>query len=74
MGVYRRRTLRRIGLTNTNEPIAASVAPSNAIFLDDYEGNITAAEKLGIHGILVGYDPTEAIGVLDAVIESTVGS
>lgn len=44
------------------------IAPANAAFLDDYAGNIDAAERLGIHGILVGYDPTEAIALLDRLI------
>ncbi len=44
------------------------VSPGKTIFLDDYAGNISAAEKLGIHGILVGYDPAAAIEVLDDVI------
>ncbi len=32
------------------------VAPSRAVFLDDFEGNVAAAERLGMHGILVDHD------------------
>lgn len=49
-----------------------NVSPLNSIFLDDYEGNIDAAERLGIHGILVGYEPTAALALLDAVIENAL--
>ena len=35
--------------------------PDTALFLDDFDGNITAAEKLGIRGVLVTGDYDEAI-------------
>jgi len=47
------------------------IAPSNAAFVDDYAGNIEAAERFGIHGIHVGYDPTDAIRLLDDLIAGT---
>jgi len=37
------------------------VQAEKSAFLDDYAGNIVAAEALGIRGILVGADPGEAI-------------
>ena len=38
------------------------------VFLDDFDGNITAAEALGMHGILVGPDPRPALAELDALL------
>ena len=51
------RTLERLG-----------VEASRAIFLDDYDGNVKAAEALGIRGVLVGADPTQAVGEVDELI------
>ena len=45
--------------------------PSRAVFLDDYEGNVVAARALGIHGILVGYDPQPALDELTALLEAS---
>lgn len=36
------------------------VAPSRAVFLDDYVGNVEAARQLGLHGIVVESDHTPA--------------
>src|SRR5262245_40439461 len=36
------------------------VAASRSIFLDDHPGNIAAAQRLGMQGVLVGDDPAEA--------------
>lgn len=36
------------------------IAPDRAVFLDDHEGNVEAAEALGITGIVVGADPLDA--------------
>jgi putative hydrolase of the HAD superfamily len=44
------------------------VAADRTVFLDDYPGNITAAEALGMHGILVGDDWERAIAELDEVL------
>lgn len=40
------------------------IAPEASVFLDDAPGNITAAQALGIHAILVEDDPTAALGEL----------
>ena len=40
------------------------VEPARAVFLDDFEGNVRAAVELGLHGIVVGSDPTEALEAL----------
>ena len=38
------------------------------MFLDDYPGNIIAAEALGMHGVLVEADYDDAIRQLDAIL------
>ncbi len=38
------------------------------MFLDDFAGNITAAEALGMRGILVGPDPRPALQELDLLL------
>jgi epoxide hydrolase-like predicted phosphatase len=40
-----------------------------AVFLDDFAGNVAAACALGMHGILVGDDPTPALDELLALVE-----
>jgi epoxide hydrolase-like predicted phosphatase len=42
--------------------------PGRAAFLDDYPGNVRAAETAGIIGILVEDDPTGAIERLDTLL------
>ena len=44
------------------------VAPDAAVFLDDFHGNIAAARRLGIHGVLVEDDPAGALAELDRLI------
>lgn len=44
------------------------IAPGRAAFLDDFEGNVAAAEALGLIGILVGTDPTPAIEQVDRLL------
>jgi epoxide hydrolase-like predicted phosphatase len=44
------------------------VDPTRAVFLDDFPGNIAAAEALGMAGILVTDDPTEALARLDELV------
>lgn len=44
------------------------VAPERAAFLDDYPGNVAAARRLGMHGIVVEPDPTVALAHLDALM------
>ena len=42
--------------------------PSETVFIDDFEGNIVAAEQLGMRGILVGDDRAAAVRELDALL------
>ena len=39
------------------------------MFLDDFEGNVIAARRLGMHGILVGRDPQSALDDLTVLLE-----
>lgn len=43
-------------------------SPAQALFLDDFAGNVAAAERLGMRGILVGEDWRTAIGTLRALL------
>lgn len=45
-----------------------AVAPERAAFLDDFAGNVAAAERIGLRGILVGPDPAPALSALDALL------
>ena len=45
------------------------VAPERCVFLDDFPGNVEAARKLGMAGVLVGDDFAEAIAELDRLVE-----
>lgn len=45
--------------------------PSRAVFLDDFEGNVIAARELGLHGIVVGYDPQPALDELTVLLEAS---
>jgi epoxide hydrolase-like predicted phosphatase len=38
-----------------------NVAPGRAVFLDDWAGNVEAARRLGLHGVVVGDDPAPAL-------------
>ncbi len=42
--------------------------PSRAVFLDDYEGNVQAARRVGIHGIRVTADFAKALDELRALL------
>ena len=44
------------------------VAPERAAFLDDFQGNVSAAESLGIRGLLVGDDDDAVIAGLDRLL------
>ena len=44
------------------------VAASRSIFLDDHPGNIAAARRLGMQGVLVGEDPAAALAELEALL------
>jgi epoxide hydrolase-like predicted phosphatase len=44
------------------------VPPARAVFLDDFEGNVAAAESLGLRGLLVGSDDEDVIAQLDRLL------
>ncbi len=44
------------------------ITPGRAVFLDDYPGNIVAAEAVGMIGVLVEADPAEAIARVDELL------
>jgi putative hydrolase of the HAD superfamily len=44
------------------------VAPEHTVFLDDFAGNIAAARKLGMHGVLVADDPSGALAELARLV------
>lgn len=46
------------------------IAPSNALFLDDYEGNVLAARGIGLQGIVVKTDPAQALAEFDRLVGS----
>lgn len=48
--------------------LLGGIAPSRALFLDDYEGNVEAARRLGVHGIVVGSDPAPALVEFDRLV------
>lgn len=43
-------------------------APERTLFLDDFAGNVQAAERLGIRGFLVEADPGPALAALDGLL------
>ncbi|GJM37202.1 MAG: phosphoglycolate phosphatase [Acidimicrobiales bacterium] len=45
------------------------VAPERAVFLDDMDANVAAARDIGMHGIVVGADPSAAMGELVALVD-----
>jgi len=47
---------------------ALDVTPAQSLFLDDFPGNVAAANALGMRGILVGTDRLAAIAELDALL------
>jgi epoxide hydrolase-like predicted phosphatase len=52
------RTLERLG----------GIAPQRALFLDDAQSNLDAAERLGIRGLLVAEDLEPTLAVLDRLL------
>jgi len=44
------------------------IAPEHAVFLDDFPGNIAAARRLGMHGVLVEDDPSDALAELERLV------
>jgi epoxide hydrolase-like predicted phosphatase len=45
------------------------IAPADAVFLDDFHGNVTAAERLGMRGILVDEDHLPAMRALRVLLD-----
>lgn len=46
------------------------VEPQAAVFLDDFHGNVAAARRVGMHGLLVEDDPSGALRELDRLLRS----
>jgi putative hydrolase of the HAD superfamily len=46
------------------------IAPERTVFLDDYEGNVIAARRVGLHGIVVEVDPEPALAELDLLLDA----
>lgn len=46
------------------------VDPSRSVFLDDTESNVEAARRVGMHGVLVADDPTEAVERVREILAS----
>jgi epoxide hydrolase-like predicted phosphatase len=44
------------------------IEPEQAIFLDDFPGNVAAARALGMHGVLVEDDPSDALAELERLL------
>ena len=44
------------------------IAPEHAVFLDDFPGNVAAARRLGMHGVLVEDDPSSALAELERLL------
>jgi len=44
------------------------IAPEHAVFLDDFHGNVAAARRLGMHGVLVEDDPASALAELERLV------
>ena len=44
------------------------IAPEHAVFLDDFPGNVAAARRLGMHGVLVEDDPSGALAELERLL------
>jgi len=45
-----------------------NTSPERTVFLDDYAEHVEIANSLGIHGILVEKDPTEALAKLETMV------
>ncbi|MBU6283399.1 HAD family phosphatase [bacterium] len=55
--------------------LLGGVAPASAVFLDDFEGNVAAAERLGMQGILVDHDDwPRAIDRLRSLVSRAAGA
>jgi epoxide hydrolase-like predicted phosphatase len=49
------------------------VAPERSIFLDDHPGNVAAADRLGMRGVLVGDDFVPALALLEQLLGGAAG-
>jgi putative hydrolase of the HAD superfamily len=54
--------------------LLGGVAPERAVFLDDVESNLAGARRAGLHTILVGDPPAEALRALDTLLGRRAGS
>jgi epoxide hydrolase-like predicted phosphatase len=50
------------------------VAPEHTVFLDDFPGNVAAARRLGMHGVLVEDDPAPALAELERIVATAMRS
>lgn len=50
------------------------IEPEQTVFLDDFDNNVEAARRIGIHGFLVTTDLSKTLAVLDQLIERRRGS
>jgi len=41
--------------------------PTRAVFVDDWPGNVVAARRIGMRGVVVALDPTDALAEIDAL-------
>lgn len=64
-----------VGLRKPDEAIyrlalerLGGIDPTRAVFLDDWPGNVAAARRIGMHGIVVDLDPEPALAELDALL------
>jgi putative hydrolase of the HAD superfamily len=48
--------------------LLGGVSAERSVFLDDYPGNVVAAQRFGMHGIVVETDPSGALAQLDALL------
>ncbi|MDX1649201.1 MAG: HAD-IA family hydrolase, partial [Myxococcota bacterium] len=48
--------------------------PGRVLFLDDFEGNVRAAQSLGMRALRVDADPTDALAALDAILAARRGA
>ena len=47
------------------------IAAARAVFVDDHPGNVRAAERLGMRGVVVDPDPSDALRALDTLLTRT---
>lgn len=52
--------------------LLGGVEPARSVFLDDYPGNVEAARRIGMHGIVVDADPGPALAMLDRLLAGEI--